>query len=123
MRETGGMRALHRNGVSRSIEVLDGNTNLLVVPHRRGVGNQTEVVLHILNWDFSRVAEEASSNGRVRFFIPARLLAGIDRPRFDLFASGSVIEGNPTVRKSENRPGYIIEIPQLPASAVLRVTQ
>ena len=117
------MRALHRSGVSRSIEVLDGNANLLVVPHRRGVGDQTEVVLHILNWDFSRVAEEASSNGRVRFFIPSRILAGIDRPRFDLFASGSVIEGNPTVRRSETRPGYVIDIPQLPASAVLRVTR
>ena len=104
------------------IEVLEGEGGLLVLPRRKVEGGQTEVVLHLLNRDFSQAADDGRPHERVRLFVHDSLLEGIDQPAFELHAPEPTTQDELIVRRAANRPGYVVEVPNLEMWAILRIS-
>lgn len=104
------------------MEVLESGGDLLALPRRKTEGGQTEIALHLLNRNFSQAADDVRPLGRVRLFVHDSLLAGIDHPTFELHTPEPTHQGDPTVRRAANRPGYVVEAPNLAMWAILRIS-
>ena len=104
------------------IEVLEGENGLLVLPRRKVAGGQTEVVLHLLNRVLSQAADDGRPHERVRLFVHDSLLKGIDQPAFELHAPEPTTQDELIVRHAANRPGYVVEVPNLDMWAILRIS-
>ena len=108
------------NEITPLVEVVESEGDLLVLPRRKTVTDTTEVVLHVVNRDFSQAADQVRPQGRVRLFVHDALLAGIDQPVIELFAPDPIPQGDLIMRRAANRPGYVIEIPRLHTWAIVR---
>ena len=58
---------------------------------------------------------------RARLFVHDSLLEGIDQPAFELHAPEPTPQDELMVRRAANRPGFVVEVPDLTVWAILHI--
>ena len=70
----------------------------------------------------AKPADDGRPHERVRLFVHDSLLEGIDQPAFELHAPEPTTQDELIVRRAANRPGYVVEVPNLDMWAILRIS-